>query len=155
MSCEGDTASTKRTLDDESGESMEAEPPTKKQRLCKIDSNINSTSNSNSNSNRNLNNIEIKEDNMNDNSNDNSNDVRTIAGHDRPTHFEILALNCEKMIDFYRKVFNWKFTPMHGPSSNDQYWGIQTGQFAFGKETNKALATYGIDGGLTKRKGMI
>lgn len=54
----------------------------------------------------------------------------------RVVHFDILADEPEKLIDFYGKVFGWKFTKWDGPM---EYWMISTGEGD------------GIDGGLSKR----
>jgi predicted enzyme related to lactoylglutathione lyase len=57
----------------------------------------------------------------------------------RPTHFEIPAQNPQQAMDFYSKVFGWKFTKWDGPT---EYWLISTGD---PKEV-------GIDGGLLQRR---
>ena len=54
----------------------------------------------------------------------------------RVVHFDILANEPEKLIDFYGKVFGWKFTKWEGPM---EYWMINTGEGD------------GIDGGLSKK----
>jgi len=43
----------------------------------------------------------------------------------RPVHFEIPAENPQRAIDFYTKVFGWKFSKWDGPMD---YWIISTGQ---------------------------
>lgn len=57
----------------------------------------------------------------------------------RPIHFEIPAENPQRAIDFYSKVFGWKFTKWDGPM---EYWMISTGQ----------SPEPGIDGGLLQRR---
>ena len=54
----------------------------------------------------------------------------------RVVHFEIFGKEPKKLIDFYSKVFGWKFEKW-GPMD---YWIIKTGEGP------------GIDGGLTKEK---
>ena len=56
----------------------------------------------------------------------------------RVVHFEIFSEEPEKLIDFYSKVFGWKFEKW-GPMD---YWIIKTGEGP------------GIDGGLTKEKNL-
>jgi uncharacterized protein len=57
----------------------------------------------------------------------------------RPVHFEIPAENPQRAIDFYTKVFGWKFSKWDGPMD---YWIITTGQ----------TPEPGIDGGLMPRR---
>jgi len=57
----------------------------------------------------------------------------------RPIHFEIPAENPQRAIDFYTKVFGWKFSKWDGPMD---YWIISTGQ----------APEPGIDGGLMPRR---
>ena len=57
----------------------------------------------------------------------------------RPIHFEIPAEEPERAIDFYQKVFGWKFLKWDGPM---EYWMIETGD----------PATPGINGGLMRRQ---
>jgi uncharacterized protein len=57
----------------------------------------------------------------------------------RPVHFEIPAENPQRAIDFYTKVFGWKFSKWDGPMD---YWIISTGQ----------APEPGIDGGLMPRR---
>ncbi len=60
----------------------------------------------------------------------------------RVVHFEIYAENTERAIEFYTRVFGWKF----GASSGSQdYWLITTGP------DDKP----GINGGLMRRRGTI
>lgn len=54
----------------------------------------------------------------------------------RVVHFDILAENPEKLINFYGKVFGWKFEKWDGPMD---YWMIMTGEGD------------GIDGGLSRK----
>jgi hypothetical protein len=58
----------------------------------------------------------------------------------RVVHFEIHAGNPQRLIDFYGRLFGWKFAP-YGPS--DFYWLITTGDDA----------TPGINGGMVRRTG--
>ena len=60
----------------------------------------------------------------------------------RVVHFEIHAADPMRAIDFYTKIFGWKFAP-YGPP--DSYWLITTGE---SKPENT-----GINGGLVKRMG--
>ena len=60
----------------------------------------------------------------------------------RVVHFEIHAGKPERTIQFYKKVFGWKFTPFDGP---EDYWSISTGP-----EHER-----GIDGGLIRRRGEL
>ena len=55
----------------------------------------------------------------------------------RVIHFEIEAEKPEQLIQFYERVFNWKFEKWLGPMD---YWMIMTGE-----------DEPGIDGGLLKR----
>jgi predicted enzyme related to lactoylglutathione lyase len=56
----------------------------------------------------------------------------------RPIHFEIPAENPERAMDFYEKVFGWKFERWNGPI---EYWTIRTGD-----------SQPGINGGLMPRR---
>ncbi len=56
----------------------------------------------------------------------------------RVVHFELGAVQPERAVEFYRKVFGWEITKWEGPQD---YWLIMTGEE---KEP-------GIDGGLAKR----
>jgi predicted enzyme related to lactoylglutathione lyase len=60
----------------------------------------------------------------------------------RVVHFEIHAEDPERAMAFYRKLFEWEFTPWGGPAA---YWLIRTGP----------EGTRGIDGGLIRRQGTI
>ncbi len=42
----------------------------------------------------------------------------------RPTHFEILAKEPDKMVAFYKSVFDWEINTWEGPQA---YWIISTG----------------------------
>jgi uncharacterized protein len=55
----------------------------------------------------------------------------------RPVHFEIPSENPAGAIQFYGKLFGWKFEKWDGPM---EYWVVRTGD-----------GTPGIDGGLMKR----
>ena len=57
----------------------------------------------------------------------------------RPVHFEIPAENPQRAIDFYSKVFGWKFSKWDGPMD---YWIINTGE----------EPEPGINGGLMQRR---
>jgi len=56
----------------------------------------------------------------------------------RPVHFEIPADNPQRAIDFYSKLFGWKFSKWEGPMD---YWLISTGD----------PGEPGINGGLLQR----
>ena len=60
----------------------------------------------------------------------------------RVVHFEIYAENPERAIDFYSKIFDWKFNKWEGPMD---YWLIETGG------SDKP----GINGGMMRREGKI
>ena len=57
----------------------------------------------------------------------------------RPTHFEIHAVDPERAIAFYTAVFGWKFHKWEGPVD---YWLIDTG-----------VEGPGINGGMVRRMG--
>ncbi len=57
----------------------------------------------------------------------------------RPVHFEIPVDHPEKIMDFYSKVFGWKFAKWEGPTD---YWLITTG----------ADPEPGINGGLLRKR---
>lgn len=42
----------------------------------------------------------------------------------RPVHFEILAEDPEKVVDFYREIFGWEVATWEGPQT---YWLCTTG----------------------------
>ena len=54
----------------------------------------------------------------------------------RPVHFEILTDDPQKTIEFYEKIFGWKFQKWNGPMN---YWMIMTGEGP------------GIDGGMAMK----
>ena len=56
----------------------------------------------------------------------------------RPVHFEIPSDNPQRAIDFYSKLFGWKFSKWEGPMD---YWLISTGD----------PGEPGINGGLLQR----
>jgi len=56
----------------------------------------------------------------------------------RPIHFEIPAQDPQRAIEFYEKVFGWRFEPWQGAA---EYWTIRTGS-----------SQPGIDGGLLRRR---
>jgi len=56
----------------------------------------------------------------------------------RVVHFDINSEEPEKTIEFYKKIFDWKFTKWEGPMD---YWLITTGE----------KGDQGIDGGLSKK----
>jgi predicted enzyme related to lactoylglutathione lyase len=58
----------------------------------------------------------------------------------RPIHFEIHAIDPERVQDFYRKLFGWQFQKWEGPM---EYWLVTTGPDA----------EPGINGGLLRRQG--
>jgi uncharacterized protein len=60
----------------------------------------------------------------------------------RVVHFEIHAANPERAVEFYSKLFDWKFQKWDGPMP---YWLITTGP-----DTAR-----GINGGLLPRHGEI
>jgi len=47
----------------------------------------------------------------------------------RPTHFEILAEEPEKMVEFYKTVLGWEINTWEGPQA---YWLVTTGEGASG-----------------------
>ena len=57
----------------------------------------------------------------------------------RPVHFEIPSDNPQKAIEFYSKLFGWKFSKWDGPMD---YWLINTGD----------PGEPGINGGLMQRR---
>ena len=58
----------------------------------------------------------------------------------RIVHFEIHALDPERLAEFYRRLFGWTITKWDGPM---EYWLIETG----------AKDAPGINGGLMRRQG--
>ncbi len=61
----------------------------------------------------------------------------------RPIHFEIHVDEPQRAIDFYTKLFDWKFQKWDG--GDVDYWMVVTGPDG----------TPGINGGMVKRKGTI
>jgi predicted enzyme related to lactoylglutathione lyase len=57
----------------------------------------------------------------------------------RPVHFDITAVDPDRAVAFYEKVFGWKITHWEGGGPMD-YWLITTGE-----------SQPGIDGGLSRR----
>ncbi len=57
----------------------------------------------------------------------------------RVVHFDISALDPEKLIDFYKSIFNWKFEKWG--EGEMEYWLIDTG-----------TGEPGINGGMSKRQ---
>lgn len=55
----------------------------------------------------------------------------------RIIHFDLVAKNAQRAIDFYSKVFDWRFEKWNGPM---EYWLITTGD----------QSDEGIDGGLSE-----
>ncbi len=53
----------------------------------------------------------------------------------RVVHFEIVSENPDKTIEFYSKIFNWKFEKW-----GEEYWMVDTGEGT------------GINGGMIKRE---
>jgi predicted enzyme related to lactoylglutathione lyase len=62
----------------------------------------------------------------------------------RVVHFEIHAAQPERIVDFYSKLFGWKFDKY--PGGPTDYWLITTGES--GPENT------GINGGLVRRMGV-
>jgi predicted enzyme related to lactoylglutathione lyase len=60
----------------------------------------------------------------------------------RVIHFEIPASDPEKLSDFYKKVFGWKFEKWGGPI---EYWMVATG----------AEGQPGINGGFLRKGGPV
>jgi uncharacterized protein len=58
----------------------------------------------------------------------------------RVVHFEIHASEPQRLVDFYEKMFEWRFEPWGPPGT---YWLIRTG----------SAEQPGIDGGLVPRRG--
>jgi len=57
----------------------------------------------------------------------------------RVVHFELPALDTKRAVDFYTKVFDWKFEKWPGPM---EYWLISTGETS-GKGINGGLLPHG------------
>jgi uncharacterized protein len=60
----------------------------------------------------------------------------------RVIHFEIPANDPDKLSDFYKKVFGWKFEKWDGPM---EYWMVTTG----------AEGQPGINGGFMRKQGPV
>jgi predicted enzyme related to lactoylglutathione lyase len=60
----------------------------------------------------------------------------------RVIHFEIPANDPDKLSDFYKKVFGWKFEKWGGPM---EYWMVTTG----------AEGQPGINGGFMRKQGPV
>jgi uncharacterized protein len=60
----------------------------------------------------------------------------------RVIHFEIPANDPDKLSDFYKKVFGWKFEKWGGPM---EYWMVNTG----------AEGQPGINGGFLRKQGPV
>jgi len=60
----------------------------------------------------------------------------------RVIHFEIPANDPDKLSDFYKKVFGWKFEKWGGPM---EYWMVSTG----------ADGQPGINGGFMRKQGPV
>ena len=60
----------------------------------------------------------------------------------RVIHFEIPANDPDKLSDFYKKVFGWKFEKWGGPM---EYWMVNTG----------AESQPGINGGFMRKQGPV
>ncbi len=58
----------------------------------------------------------------------------------RPIHFEIMAEDPSRAVEFYSQVFGWQITKWDGP---EEYWLITTG----------AEATPGINGAIARSHG--
>lgn len=58
----------------------------------------------------------------------------------RVVHFDIMAADPDRAIEFYSTVFGWEIEPFDGEAM--EYWMIRTGDDA----------DHGIDGGLTRRQ---
>ncbi len=69
--------------------------------------------------------------------------------YNRVIHFEIHALDTEKIAEFYRNVFGWEIRKWDNPDYD--YWIIMTGPDVKKGET---APEPGINGGITARKGL-
>jgi predicted enzyme related to lactoylglutathione lyase len=58
----------------------------------------------------------------------------------RPVHFEIMAADPARAVEFYTKVFGWQMQKWEGPEA---YWLVTTGP----------EGTPGINGGVAKSRG--
>jgi predicted enzyme related to lactoylglutathione lyase len=59
----------------------------------------------------------------------------------RPVHFEIMAADPARAVEFYTKVFGWQIHKWEG--DDQDYWLVTTGP----------EGTMGIDGGIAKSQG--
>lgn len=64
-------------------------------------------------------------------------------------HFEIPANNPEKLSEFYRSLFGWKFEKMSMGDQGD-YWMIET-RAGTSQNAEKAQNTAGTNGGMMKK----
>ena len=64
-------------------------------------------------------------------------------------HFEIPANNPEKLSEFYKNLFGWKFEKMSMGEMGD-YWTIET-RAGTAKSIEKSLITPGTNGGMMKK----
>lgn len=64
-------------------------------------------------------------------------------------HFEINASDPPELIEFYSKLFGWKFQQW----GEMPYWGIDTGEGSVKNDTEGGTQGFGINGGLTQRPG--
>jgi uncharacterized protein len=64
-------------------------------------------------------------------------------------HFEIPASNPEKLSDFYKNLFGWKFEKMSMGEMGD-YWMIET-RAGTAQDMEKAQNTAGSNGGMIKK----
>ncbi len=66
----------------------------------------------------------------------------------RVIHFEIQAMNTEKLAGWYRDLFGWEVRKWENP--NMDYWIVMTGPDI---NKGKLAGEPGINGGITKRQG--
>jgi uncharacterized protein len=64
-------------------------------------------------------------------------------------HFEIPANNPEKLSEFYKNLFGWKFEKMPMGEAGD-YWMIET-RAGTAQNMEKAQNTAGVNGGMMKK----
>ena len=64
-------------------------------------------------------------------------------------HFEIHATEPAVLIDFYTELLGWRFDQF----GDMQYWGVSTGEGAIAQTADGATPGFGINGGLTERRG--
>jgi predicted enzyme related to lactoylglutathione lyase len=69
-------------------------------------------------------------------------------------HFEIPANEPEKLSEFYKNLFGWKFEKVkmqaNNPSGQMDYWMIET-RAGTAQNAEKAMSTAGVNGGMMKR----